>query len=100
MLTLFGCLVEFTREAILSLNFIWGQKFGYSFNLLISNQPIQIFYFFMIAMDDSMFLRTYPFFLGHLIHWHIIFKGRILRSFVFLIAVITFFYFYFYLFEL
>ena len=72
----FICLVKFPCEAVWSWTFVFWEVFAclflfnYKFNSLLVISLFR-FYFFLIRVEDCMFLETCQFFLGFPIYWHI-----------------------------
>ena len=94
-------MVKFICEDIWPRAFFWGKFSDYCFNFIrCCNLSIQILRFFLIYLENCMFLRIYPFRSGCPIYWHIIVHDIFLQSFVFLWCQLLFllFHFWFYLF--
>ena len=66
-------MVEFACEAVWSWTFVCRECFYYIFNLISSDQSVQLIYFFFDSvLAGCMSLESYPFLLGYQICWHII----------------------------
>ena len=81
-------MVEFSCEAVWTWAFVCWKISDYSFNFCACDEPVNIFYFFLVQLESCTFLRICPFLPHCPFYWHITADSSLLWSFVFLCCLL------------